>query len=199
MLTLGCNSGNARNDKKKISPEELFGKEPSSSSSKSIPPKSTSGLPAICRRTAQPTAGNLGLKPKRFLGCLEKMFATTDLPAAAKTRFVERKGGAYEIKDYMSVVMKVTDGYIASMDVFFFNNLRQQHGMQPEFMAQYATLSVVFPSAGVDPRRGKSYFKEIDAIGRKTNSSQIAYKKDGIALAASFLPISVRYRFTPEQ
>jgi hypothetical protein len=155
-------------------------------------------MPAECRRKAAPSATSLGLAPKDFITCLEKVLATMKLPDEAKKPFVEKNDGSYTIADYMSVVMKVDGGAVASMDVIFYNKLREAHGMGPELGAQYAVLAIVFPSAQIDPRKGQAVFKEVDAIGRKTNRPQIDYDKDGIALNASFLPISVRYRFKPK-
>ncbi len=162
-------------------------------------PSAHSAMPKACVRAAKPSAANLGLAPKDFLKCVELMLKTMKLPPEAKRSFQKDKSGVYQIKDYMAVAMKTEGGSIASMDVFFFNKLRKAHGMGPELAAQWATLAVVFPSAKVDPREGRKFFKEIDAIGRKTNKPVIQYNKDGVALNASFMPVSVRYRFKPQR
>jgi hypothetical protein len=155
-------------------------------------------LPESCERSAQPSATSLGLKPDRFIKCLEILLDKMPVPAEAKPPLEKQADGTYAIEGFMSIAMQVEGDAIKSMDVLFFPELRDKHGMDPELMGQFAVLSIVFPSAGIEPSEGERIFKEVDAIGRKTNNPVIEYDKDGIALNASFMPISVRYRFSPK-
>lgn len=154
-------------------------------------------MPEACKRPAAPNGTHLGLKPEPFVECLEQVIASMKMPDEAKRGFTKGEDGSYTIPKFMALSMQVEDGFITSIDALYFNELREAHGMGPELGAQYATLAIVFPEAEVDPRKGKTIFDEIDAIGRETNKAVIKLAREGVSLEASFLPISVRYRFTP--
>ncbi|MEM1030827.1 MAG: hypothetical protein AAF928_00485 [Myxococcota bacterium] len=164
-----------------------------------------SNRPKACVRAAPPSKGDLGLKPADFIACLEalldetKLLGGKKLPDAATRPFEKKADGQYTVDGFMAVQMKLEGGRIASMDVFFFNDLRKEHGMGVELAGQYATLAAVFPSLEFDPLAGKATFREIDAIGKKTNQHLIRLERDDITLEASFLPMSVRYRFRPKR
>ena len=163
--------------------------------------KATPTKLSACADRTPATSEHLGLRP-HFVECLEGLLASMKLPSEARPPFIKESNSAdgtstLTIKDYITISYKQTNGFVQSMDVFFFPKFRNQGGVKPVLLAQALTLAVVFPSGKNDPAAGSELWKEIDAIGRKTNNSQIAIERDDIQLNASFLPISVRYQFKP--
>ncbi len=157
--------------------------------------------PKACKTSAKPTQAHLGLKPDAFMTCLQGLLRKAKLPKEARASFqkkVQANGTqTYDIKDYMSVVITPhTSGSIQNMDVFFFNKLRKKHGFTPELEAQFATMAALFPSTHASTARGKALFESIDKRGRASNNHKIISHWDGVTLESSFLPVSVRYRFS---
>lgn len=199
FVVSGCSSGNKGDDRSQEKSASTKKKSKDDADDDGGDRSEDEGMPSECKRAAAPSKSDLGLTPADFVACLEKMLAPMKVPEEAKRPFEKKGEGHYEAKDFMAIKMKVEKDRIASMDVFFFNKIREKHGMAAELGGQYATLAIVFPGAEVDPFRGEAIFKKIDAIGRKTNKPVIDYSQDDIALNASFLPVSVRYRFAPKE
>lgn len=149
-----------------------------------------------------PDGRHLGLTEAELVTCLNTFISKLKLPKEAKKPLKKRmvKGmRVYEIPKFLSVALVEDDkdGKIAGIDVFFFNDLREEHGMKVELFAQYAVLATMVPAAEGDMERGVQLFRSMDDRRLKAKSSQINSTWNKVAINASFMPISVRYQFRP--
>ena len=177
LMLVGCRGGEKGS-------ETRAGSDTSAKTAGKLPRKGTDKRAALCKDRSKPTATHLGLKP-HFVHCLEAMLSVMKLPKEAKQPFAEGKPkrkdatSAWVIQDYISIVLKEKDGYVEWAEVYFLDKYRKKGGVMPVLLAQALTLAVVFPSAKADPIKGNAIWKEIDAIGRKTNNHLIKIERDG--------------------